>query len=90
MSSLHASLKSIGSIGTEKKSFRHHRTAYSLVSSQIWPKFEINQALNLKHVLITCKYQKDQIKNNQEKVDTIFPIISLWGYSLDVQGQITL
>ena len=24
------------------------------------------------HALITCKYKKDQIKNNQEKVETSF------------------
>ena len=29
------------------------------------------------HVHITCKYQKDRIKNNQESGDTIFPFISI-------------
>ena len=28
------------------------------------------------HVLVSCKYKKDRIKNNQ---DIIFPIISQWG-----------
>ena len=65
MSSLYASLKSIGSIVTEKKwkhqYFRHcYRAAYSLVSSQICRKVNLIQALM--HVLITCKYQKDQMK----------------------------
>ena len=79
MSSLHASLKSIGSIATDKKwkhqFLRHPRAAYSLVSRQIWPKFKLIQAL--KHVFITCKYQLTKKQNSR---DTIFPIISLWGY----------
>ena len=28
------------------------------------------------HVLVTCKYKKDRTKNNQEKMDIVFPIIS--------------
>ena len=39
-------------------------------SGQIWPKFELIQALM--HVLITCKYEKDPIKNSRENVMTSF------------------
>ena len=48
-------------------------------SGWIWPNFDLIQALM--YVINTCKYDKDPIKNNREKVETlIFPIISLWGF----------
>ena len=50
--------------------FRRSRAANSVVSGQIWPKFELVR--DLMHVLITCKYKKDQIKSNWEKVETPF------------------
>ena len=40
-------------------------------SGRIWPNFELIQAFM--HVLIACKYEKDQMKN-----DIIFSTISLW------------
>ena len=46
--------------------FRHVRAANSVVCSRIWPNFKFIQALM--YVIITCKYEKDPIKNNQEKV----------------------
>ena len=39
-------------------------------SGRIWPNFELIQALI--HVHITCKYEKDQIKNSGENVMTSF------------------
>ena len=36
----------------------------------IWPKFELIRVFM--HALISCKYKKDRIKNNQEKVETSF------------------
>ena len=39
-------------------------------SGLIWPNFELIQALM--YVIITCKYEKDPIKNNREKVATLF------------------
>ena len=39
-------------------------------SGRIWPNFELIQALI--HVLITCKYEKDPIKNSGENVMTLF------------------
>ena len=39
-------------------------------SGRIWPNFELIQAFI--HVLITCKYEKDPIKNSGENVMTSF------------------
>ena len=87
MSSLPASLKRIGSIATEKKwwhrFFRRSRAANSIVSGGIWPKFKLIQAFM--HVLITCKYEKDPIKNSRENVMTLS-----MGIFSDAQGQLTL
>ena len=59
--------------------FRRSRAANSVVGGQIWPKFELIQ--DIMHVLITCKFEKDWINSNGEKVVTsIF---------LDAQGQLT-
>ena len=81
MSSLPASLKRIGSIATEKKwwrrFFRRSRAANSIVSGGIWPKFKLIQAST--HVLITCKYEKDPIKNSWENVMTQFSPLSVYG-----------
>ena len=50
--------------------FRRSRAANSIVSGPIWPKFEL--VWEFMHVLVTCKYKKDRIKNNREKVETSF------------------
>ena len=42
--------------------------ANSIVSGPIWPTFELVQ--DFMYVFVTCKYKKDRIKNNQEKVET--------------------
>ena len=52
------------------KFFRCSRAANSVVRDLIWPQFELVR--DFMHALITCKYKKDQIKNNQEKVETSF------------------
>ena len=46
--------------------FRRLRAANSVVHGRIWPNFKLIQALM--YVIITCKYEKDRIKNNREKV----------------------
>ena len=46
--------------------FRRSKAANSVVSSLIWPKFELIQ--DIMHVLITCKFENDQINSNGEKV----------------------
>ena len=50
--------------------FRRSRAANSVVSSPIWPKFKL--VWDFMHVLVTCKYKKDRIKSNREKVETPF------------------
>ena len=47
------------------------RAAKSIVSGPIWPEFELVQ--DFMNVLVSCKYKKDQIENNREKVETSFP-----------------
>ena len=42
--------------------FRRSRAAYSVVHGRIWPNFKLIQALM--YVIITCKYEKDLIKNS--------------------------
>ena len=50
--------------------FRRSRAANSVVSGPIWPKFELVR--DFMHILVTCKYKKDRVKNNREKVTTSF------------------
>ena len=52
------------------KFLRCSRAANSVVSGPIWPKFELVR--DFMHVLVTCKYKKDGIKSNREKVETPF------------------
>ena len=54
----------------ETSLFRRLRAAYSVVRGQIWPNFKLIQALM--YVIIVCKYEKDPIKNNRDKVATPF------------------
>ena len=42
--------------------FRCSRAANSVVHDRIWPNFKLIQALI--YVIITCKYEKDLIKNS--------------------------
>ena len=46
-------------------------------SGRIWPNFEFIQAHI--HVLITCKYEKDPIKNSGENVKTSFSPLLVYG-----------
>ena len=68
----HAHLRAI--IQSEKKwkhqFFRRLRAANSVVRGRTWPNFKL--ILALMYVIITCKYEKDPIKNNREKVATPF------------------
>ena len=50
--------------------FRRSRAANSVVSGPIWPKFE--PIRHFMHVLVICKFKKDRIKNNREKVEIPF------------------
>ena len=42
----------------------------SAVLGPIWPNFELVR--DLMDVLVTCKYEEDQIKNEGARVDTTF------------------
>ena len=54
-------------------------------SGWVWPNFKLIQALM--YVIITCKYEKDLIKNSREKVETSFvPFMTIFS---DVQGRLT-
>ena len=88
MLSLPASMRRIRSRTAEKKwrhPFSHYkpmgifsRAAYSAVGGLIRPKFELVRALM--HVIVTCKYEKERMKNSREKVETpllFFFIITL-------------
>ena len=49
---------------------RRSRAANSSVGGPIRPELELIQALM--HVFVTCKYEKDRMKNSREKVETPF------------------
>ena len=55
---------------SHSKSMGNVLDAQGQVSGPIWPKFELVR--DFMHVLLTCKYKKDRIKSNQEKVETPF------------------
>ena len=60
-----------------------------MFQDQIWPNFEIIQALM--YVIVTCKYVKgsDHDQQLRKSGNTVFPIISLWGFFSDTKGQVT-
>ena len=53
------------------KFFKLSRAANSVVSGPIWLKFKLVR--DFMHVLVTCKYKKDQIKNNEKRWRHHFP-----------------
>ena len=61
------------------KFFRHSRAPNSIVSGPIWPKFELIQ--DLMHVLVTCKYKKNWVKNNRE---------SQWALSVSMETKVLI
>ena len=43
------------------------------------------------HVLVTCKYKKDRIKNNREKMETSFsPFLSQWWLSVAMETRVLI
>ena len=68
MSSLPVSMKRIPSRTTEKKWQIITLYVAMETSDRIWPNFELSQAFM--HVLIACKYEKDQMINSGENVMT--------------------
>ena len=67
--------------------FRRSRAANSVVNGGIWSKFKLIQALM--HVLISCNYEKDPIKNSGENVITHFPHYKSMGSFSGAKGQLT-
>ena len=62
-------------------------TPYSKIRSG--QNFELVQ--DFMHVLVTCKYEKDWIKNNPRKGgDIIFPIVSQWGLSVAMETRVLI
>ena len=55
-------------------------------SGLIWPNFQLIQAFM--YVIITCKYEKDPIKNNGEKVATPFFQIQTLSVAMETSGWI--
>ena len=103
MLSLPASMKRIRSRTAEKKRrhrFSHHkhiriffrcsRAANSTVCGPSRPKFKLVRALM--HVIITCKYEKDRMKNSREKVETPFSpfMITLWELSVAMETNVLI
>ena len=42
-------------------------------------------------VLITCKFERDMIKNNREKgLDIVFPIMSQWALSVAMETRVLI
>ena len=42
------------------------------------------------HVIVTCKYEKDLIKNIRENVMSFFPIITLWELSVAMGTRVLI
>ena len=65
---------------------RENIATYILFLDTQGPKIKLIQTL----MLITCKYEKrSNQKQPRKHHDTVFPIITLLGYSFDAQGQLT-
>ena len=57
--------------------FSTSRAANSVVSGPIWLKFDLVR--DFMHILVTCKYKNDRIKNNREKRETSFSPLKVNG-----------
>ena len=66
--------------------FRRLSAANSVVRGRIWPNFKLIPALM--YVIITCKYEKDPIKNNREKGATPFFQIITLSVATETSGRI--
>ena len=68
--------------------FRHSRAANSIVGGQVWPKIKLIKAFIV--LLDIFKNDEDPSKNESTKcAHNITPIISLWRFFSDIQGQLT-
>ena len=70
----------------QRKGGNYNFSAYSAVGGPIRLKFKLVRALI--HVIVTCKYGKERMKNSREKVETtVFPIITL-SVTMETSGRI--
>ena len=68
---------------------RRSRAANSAVLGPIWPNFELVR--DVMDILVTCKYEKDPIKNEGARVFTTFsPIITLWELSVAMDTRLLI
>ena len=68
--------------------FERSKAGYSVVNGGICPYFDFNQAF--RHIIITCKYEKDPLKTSRDNVMTsFFPIIRQCDCFTDAKGQLT-
>ena len=66
---------------------------FSDAQGQLTPQSEQsgrNSNSSLMHVTIACKCEKDLMKNSQEKVDTVFSIITLWELSVAIETRVLI
>ena len=66
--------------------FRRLRATNSVVRGRIWLNFKLIQVLM--YVVITCKFEKDPIKNNQDKVATPFFQNITLSVAMETSGRI--
>ena len=79
----------------EKQPRKSGETVFSIItlsvtmetSGWMWPNFKLIQALI--NVIITCKYEKDLIKESRDEVETSFIPYKPMGIFSDAQGQLT-
>ena len=69
----------------ETSFFQTLKAANSVVCGRIWPNFKLIQALV--YVIITCKYEKDPIKNGEKVAKLFFQIITL-SVAMETSGRI--
>ena len=71
LSPYNVALFSLDQVKNNEKKWRHRsRAANSVVCGHSWPNFKLIQALMC--VIVTCKYEKDPIKNSRDNAETPF------------------
>ena len=70
------------------KFFRCLRAPNSTVSGPIWPKFDLFR--DFMPVLVTCKFEKDLIKNKRKCGDIVFSIICQWVLSIAMETRVMI
>ena len=98
MSSLPARMRMIESKMKElecSQDYSHYKSmgifpdAQGQLLGPIWPNFELVR--DVMDVLVTCKYEEDQIKNEGARVFTTFsPIITLWELSVAMDTRVPI